>query len=345
MTNSSTSDRDEFPVRSSLTTSDTNRPRVFDCFLFFNEVELLRARLAYLEPVVDYFVIVECAYTHQGQLRDLLFPGVADSLPVEEGRLIYVAVEDLPSEWDSWAPIERHQRSAIRRGLEAARPDDLVVVADLDEIPKRELVADLRESLVGPVILGLQMSNYYLNLISKRQWNRGTRCVRFRDLPNPDDLRYDKRFPIIPDAGWHISYLGSIEQLVLKQRSLSHVEYSGDRWISLRHLERSRRLGVRFLGAWVFRVVSDSDCFPGMPRGEFPNCYHPGRSRVQTLLAYPYALTSSFRKSLPNWLTDGFPLLAFIVASGLFLRLVLLSHVFRSEPAAQELRDMGYGGF
>ncbi len=323
----------------------SSQPHVFDCFLFFNEIDLLRARIAYLEPVVDYFVIVECAYTFRGQRREMLFPSVSGSLPVEAERIIYVLVEDLPSEWDSWAPIERHQRSAIRRGLSTARPDDVVMVSDIDEIPRRELVAELRASLSGPVILGLRMTNYYLNLISKRPWNRGTRCVRFRDLTDPDYLRYEKRFPIIPDAGWHISYLGTIEQLVLKQQSYSHVEYSGERWISLRHLERSRRLGVRFLGAWVFQVVPDSECFPGMPREEFPDYFHPGRSRVQTLLAYPYALTSSFRKDLPNWLTDGIPPLAFIVASGFFLRLVLLSRVFRRGWAAQELRDMGYGGF
>lgn len=329
----------------SLSAFEPNRSRVFDCFLFFNEMKLLRARIEYLKPVVDYFVIVECSYTHQGKPRELTLPSVAESLPVEAERIIYVPVEDLPEAWDSWAPIERHHRSAIRRGLASAQSGDLVMVADIDEIPRREVVADLRESLVEPVILGLTMMNYYLNLASRRPWNRGTRCVRFRELPDPDDLRYDKRFPIIPNAGWHISYLGTIEELMLKQASYSHIEYSGDRWISVRHLERSRRLGVRFLGAWVLQVIPDTDCFPSMSREKFPDLFHPGRSWLQTLLAYPYALSSSFRNVLPNWLTDGLPPVAFIVAGALFMRLVFLARLLGREDAAQELRDMGYGGF
>ena len=344
MTKSRALDSEALHAESAASRSDFDRPRVFDCFLFFNEVELLRARIEYLEPVVDFFVIVECSYTHQGHSRNLIFPSISDSLPVEEGRVIYVPVEDLPESKDSWS-LERHHRSAIRRGLGAARPEDVVLISDLDEIPRRELIGDLEGWLSKPVIFSLKMTNYYLNLISKRPWNRGTRCARFRDLGDPNQLRDQKRFFIVPDAGWHISYLGTIEQLVLKQQSYAHVEYSGERWISIRHLERSRKLGVRFLGAWVFRVVPDADCFPGMPREQFPNYYHPGRTRLQTLLAYPYAWTSSFRKDLPNWLTDGIPPLAFIVASGFFLRLVLLSRVFRREWAAQELRDMGYGGF
>jgi beta-1,4-mannosyl-glycoprotein beta-1,4-N-acetylglucosaminyltransferase len=33
--------------------------RVFDCFTFFNELDLLRLRTTLLRDVVDYFVIVE----------------------------------------------------------------------------------------------------------------------------------------------------------------------------------------------------------------------------------------------------------------------------------------------
>lgn len=32
---------------------------IYDCFTFFNEIELLEWRLKLLDEVVDYFVIVE----------------------------------------------------------------------------------------------------------------------------------------------------------------------------------------------------------------------------------------------------------------------------------------------
>lgn len=37
---------------------------IYDCFTFFNEIELLEWRLKLLDEVVDYFVIVESNMTH-----------------------------------------------------------------------------------------------------------------------------------------------------------------------------------------------------------------------------------------------------------------------------------------
>ena len=41
-----------------MNTND-KRPKLIDSFLFFNEVDLLKVRLEYLGPIVDYFIIVE----------------------------------------------------------------------------------------------------------------------------------------------------------------------------------------------------------------------------------------------------------------------------------------------
>lgn len=39
--------------------------KIFDCFTFFNELELLELRLKILSPYVDYFVLVESNITHK----------------------------------------------------------------------------------------------------------------------------------------------------------------------------------------------------------------------------------------------------------------------------------------
>jgi ribosomal protein L25 (general stress protein Ctc) len=46
---------------------------IYDCFQFFNEEEILDIRLNILSPFVDYFVIVESIYDHQGNKRELVF--------------------------------------------------------------------------------------------------------------------------------------------------------------------------------------------------------------------------------------------------------------------------------
>ena len=47
--------------------------KIYDCFLFFNELDLLEIRLNLLYQHVDYFVIVESEVTFQGQLKDFNF--------------------------------------------------------------------------------------------------------------------------------------------------------------------------------------------------------------------------------------------------------------------------------
>mgnify|MGYP001261484806 CR=1 FL=1 len=43
--------------------------KVYDCFCFFNEIDILEARLNLLDEKVDYFVISEAEYTHSGKYK------------------------------------------------------------------------------------------------------------------------------------------------------------------------------------------------------------------------------------------------------------------------------------
>ena len=47
--------------------------KIFDCFMYFDEEQVLDLRLNVLDEYVDNFVIVESIYNHKGEKRDLLF--------------------------------------------------------------------------------------------------------------------------------------------------------------------------------------------------------------------------------------------------------------------------------
>ena len=53
-----------------LTTSETTKMKIYDCFLFFNELELLEIRLNVLNDYVDYFVLVESTKTFSNKDSD-----------------------------------------------------------------------------------------------------------------------------------------------------------------------------------------------------------------------------------------------------------------------------------
>ena len=45
--------------------------KIIDCFLFYNEIDLLNYRMNILNDVVDYFVIVESKYTFAGKEKKI----------------------------------------------------------------------------------------------------------------------------------------------------------------------------------------------------------------------------------------------------------------------------------
>ena len=46
---------------------------VYDCFLFFNELDLLEVRMHELNNSVDFFVLQESTKTHSGKPKSLYF--------------------------------------------------------------------------------------------------------------------------------------------------------------------------------------------------------------------------------------------------------------------------------
>lgn len=128
----------------------TNRDRsrkIFDCFIFYNELDLLEIRLNTLSELVDYFVLVESTVTFTGKPKPLFYENNKARFKDFHDRIIHVIVDDMPEVVESTFVREEFQRSAIGRGLAGAEPDDLIIVSDADEIPKPDV---LRAALDDP---------------------------------------------------------------------------------------------------------------------------------------------------------------------------------------------------
>ena len=50
--------------------------KIYDCFMIYNELDLLEVRLEELYDVVDYFVISEGEHTFSGKEKQLCFFGM-----------------------------------------------------------------------------------------------------------------------------------------------------------------------------------------------------------------------------------------------------------------------------
>ena len=47
--------------------------KIYDCFTFYNELDLLEIRLNELNDVVDGFILVEAEQSHQNKSKPLFF--------------------------------------------------------------------------------------------------------------------------------------------------------------------------------------------------------------------------------------------------------------------------------
>lgn len=221
------------------------KPKVFDCFTFFNELDLLEFRLQYLDSVVDYFVISESNLTFSGKTKPYNFKDNADRFKKWEHKIIYFPIiqttEGLTfKEVDAYTPtngpwmLESQQRYALAYAYEHIADNDLVLMGDIDEIPNPEVIkrySDRIQSLETPTALSMLFHYYYMNCQNEgfeRWWNGTVVCTgaMFRKF-NPQGLRDGRNlFFRETEGGWHFSYLGGVEKIRQKIQSFSHTEFN-----------------------------------------------------------------------------------------------------------------------
>jgi len=118
---------------------------IYDCFVFFNELELLKVRFEELYDKVDHFVLVEAKQTFCGDPKPLYFAENAECFAQYKHKIIHVVVEEFPPptnnlEHEDWWVRHEFQLNAALRGLESCNSDDIIMISDLDEIPHREAI-------------------------------------------------------------------------------------------------------------------------------------------------------------------------------------------------------------
>jgi len=201
---------------------------IFDCFMFFNEEELLEIRLHELDSVVDKFVIVEAHQTFAGQDRDLVFPKLAHKWDEFRDKIIYASVR-MPygTQNSRFANRAReiYQRESIKEVLRKndIQDRDVVLVSDMDEIPSKD---DILYAANGPqpAVFMQDAFYYYVNnryiAHNNEKWY-GTAVFRWYHLKDmkpshPCDLTFieeKKRSYHTISSGWHFSYLGGTESV------------------------------------------------------------------------------------------------------------------------------------
>jgi len=208
--------------------------KIYDCFLFFNENDILEIRLNELSEVVDYFVIVESQHTFTK--RDKEFNFDIKRFEKFKDKIIYIQNREFiksPNPWDT----EKQQRNKLIEGLNLpylainSCDEDLIILSDLDEIPKANKIIEAFYLIYNNnqkyIKLNLKNYHYALNnqLIEPNEWI-GPVCSKRKHITNMQDFRHIKEYLKLDNAGWHYSFVSSIDNVMKKMNAYSHQEYN-----------------------------------------------------------------------------------------------------------------------
>tara|TARA_Y100000004_G_C8928370_1_gene418727 strand:- start:794 stop:1642 length:849 start_codon:yes stop_codon:yes gene_type:complete len=220
--------------------------KIIDSFLWFNEVEILKMRLYEVGDIVDHFLLVEADHTHSGKPRDLLFPTLVNDPIVKKyvNKIEHCVVDDypckgyMPGNTDRSWKNENHHRRSISKFIGKFSDDDILIVSDGDELIKRSVMQEIRDSLNDNTIYGMlpieiEQTMYSCTLknpigdwmgpkIATVGYCKTQDLHNFRTVACTSVLNGGK--PL--GGGWHLSNFGGAEQVKQKIESWAHQDYN-----------------------------------------------------------------------------------------------------------------------
>ncbi len=234
--------------------------KVFDLIIVNRELEWLEIRLGQMAPYVDYFVILEADITFTDQSKPLMVKENMEHFKQYHHKMIRHTLNTTGQNFTSTWEREAFSRNAMVNqvlpflsGEQKPEQDDVVIIADVDEIPRPGTLKALRNCEI-PEAITLKSSMYYYSFqwLNRQdgQWPhpqamlwKGPEMTR-----EADNLRMSfNSIPAIYNAAWHCSYcFGSFAEMVNKVKSFSHAELDRPEFKDPKKILERVRFGMDF---------------------------------------------------------------------------------------------------
>tara|TARA_B100000287_G_scaffold235201_1_gene221473 strand:+ start:500 stop:1276 length:777 start_codon:yes stop_codon:yes gene_type:complete len=199
--------------------------KIFDCFIFNHEIELLEIRLNILNDYVDKFIITEGDMTFSGLPKESHFLNNKERFAKWEDKIILnqINIPECESPWHR----EIYSRNAMVN-LDIFNDDDLIIMSDGDEIPNPEILEHASDWVSDDTHFTFEQScyAYWINNLYSDKWF-GTRAATYKYVNNTtvDDIREGTEDEskitgsVITNGGWHFTYLGNEDHIRQKINS------------------------------------------------------------------------------------------------------------------------------
>ena len=213
-----------------------SRPLIVDSFPINNELDHLQMRLEEMSPAVDFFIAVEANVDHQDHPKPFILSDNLERFAPWADKLVVVRATGLPTHADDPDPWARElaQREYIIQGLRDINQcaelnhETIILHGDLDEVCRPLHIRNVRPR-DGFVSFGQRLHCFAVDWLHPEEWCgtvAGTLCQVMALGQNPFQKMRNTRNanPVLPDSGWHFSWLGGKEAAMKKLGSFCHPE-------------------------------------------------------------------------------------------------------------------------
>lgn len=290
--------------------------KIYDLFTFNNELDLLEIRLNELDSVVDTFIICESTMSHNNEPKPIYFSNNRKRFEKFLHKIDLV-IFDSVKHTDSWSIENDHRRALSEKIPVNLNEEDILLLSDLDEIPRKDIVEKLKSRRVEqfPVTLCSTMysGSFHNHVIAppNQLHNDGTVALKFIQYKQNQDLQHyrnirSQTLPRIYDAGWHFTSMGGPKNVLKKIQSFAHNEYrdSGVAYTE-RGISDAIKEGTDVFGriGYVVEKVELNDTFPKYlleNKDKFKNLIEGNDVPVSFETDHPYYLLQHMLYSMKN---------------------------------------------
>ena len=210
-------------------------PKVYDLFMFRDELDMLEVRLREFEDSDTIHVLCESGTDHRGHPKPLWYAENRERFSPWSERIVHIAANGLPlagppcptcGRGAPWI-TEHAQRDAGWAAVEdQVRDQDTVLVGDVDEFPNHRAL----EGVFPVAALSMRLLMYAADWETPQEHLCGVvasgRYMRGKLPSAVRDGRYG--YYAIKNAGMHITWLGGIEGQRAKLEATCHTEMRPD---------------------------------------------------------------------------------------------------------------------
>lgn len=198
-------------------------PKLIDCCVFAEEIEILQIRLSEMYPVCDQILIVESNRTQTRLEKPFNFELNKDKFTPWLDKITYYKLEDFIPEQNNFCwQHEKYQRNCLMNALaQYQKEKDIILTSelkiclgDVDEVVNGQLLKQTAEKDVELVSFDHIFGSYFLNFYAERSWF-GAVLTTWENIQKNGFQHYREikdKIPHIHDTklpSWHFSSVGN----------------------------------------------------------------------------------------------------------------------------------------